>query len=233
MHPHPEELSPQAWARLGGALYLLVMAAYLGGVAIASPFVVRGDALATARLIASGETLYRTGLALQLCASWGTVLLAGALYGLLRPVAPTLALLALLWRTAEATLGGVAAVVSFIALENLRQLAQAASGGPAPALAPLLTAGYSAAFHVALVFFSAGSGLFFRLLMRTRHVPRPLAAWGLAASALVAMLSFQQLVRPTLSSWLVAAWAPIFAAEIGTGLWLLMRGAARPAQPAG
>lgn len=228
MSHHAPDLSPHAWARLAGGLYLLVMAAYLGGVALTWQHGVRGDPAATARRIAEGETLYRAGLALQLAASWGTLGLAGALYGLLRPVAPTVALLALLWRTAEATLGGAASVLSFMALENFRTLAQAPAGSIASALAPLLGAGYSAAFHVALVFFSAGSALFFGLLMRTRHVPRALATFGLAASLLVALLSGVQLVRPSLSPALVAAWAPIFAAEIATGLWLLVRGAAAP-----
>lgn len=214
-----DSTSLQRWARLAGFMYLFVMAVYLGGVAVSSHFGVRGDLVTTAARIAAAEPLYRTGLALQLVASWTTILLAGAFYALLRQVGPNLALLALMWRTAEATLGGVTAAFAYIALENVR----GADGSPA--LTRLLTAGYATLFHVALVFFAAGSILFFGLLYKSRCIPRALAGFGVFASVLVALLGFARLILPSVADSLVAGWAPIFIAEFTTGLHLLVRGA--------
>jgi len=224
----------QRWARGAGFMYLFVMATYLGGIAITSHCVVRGDLAATARQIAADETLYRVGLALQLVASGTTIGLAGAFYALLRPVAPNLALLALLWRTAEATLGGATAVVTFVALENLRGGGDAAGGaGPPFLLARLLTAGHVAAFHVTLIFFSLGSVLYFGLLWKSRYIPRALAAFGLLASVIVALPGFARLILPSLADPLAIAWAPIFIAEFATGTLLLVRGATRAAAAGG
>ena len=217
----------QRWARLAGFMYLFVMAAYLGGVVITAHYAVQGDPVATARHIAAGETLYRTGLALQLVASWTTILLAGAFYALLKPVAPNLALMALLWRTAEATLGGMAAVISFIALENLRTGVDGLGSAGFLWAARLLTVGYGTVFHVTLIFFSLGSVLFFWLLLKLRHIPRALAGFGILASVLVVLLGFARLILPSLAGALVTAWAPIFIAEIGTGAYLWVRGAAQ------
>lgn len=214
-----DDTTRHGWARCAGFMYLFVMAVYVGGVALTRPYIVPGDAVATAGHIAAGETLYRVGLALQLIASWTTILLGGAFYVLLRPIQPNLALLALLWRTAEATLGGAAAAVSFMALENLR--------GGGYAWARVLSAGYSAFFHIAVIFFSLGSILFFGLLFQSRYIPRALAAFGVIASVLVAVLGFLRLILPTLADALALAWAPIFIAEIATGAWLLWFGAGR------
>jgi len=219
------DASVQRWARLSGFMYLFVMAVYLGGVAITSHFAVRGDPAATAVHIAAGESLYRAGLALQLVASWTTILLAGAFYALLRPVSPMLALLALLWRTAEATIGGVAAAFAFIALENLRSFGDEAAGAGTLFMARLLNAGYVTLFQVALIFFALGSILFFGLLYRSRYIPRALAGFGVLASVLVVLLAFARLIVPSTAESLVAGWAPIFIAEFATGLHLLVRGA--------
>jgi hypothetical protein len=44
------------------------------------------------------------------------------------------------------------------------------------------------------------------------------------ASALVTVLGFVNLIAPKLAPLLAPGWMPILAAEVLTGLWLLVRG---------
>jgi hypothetical protein len=224
----------QAYARLAGFLYLFVMASFLIGIVIAARFIVPGDLAASARHIAASESLYRVGLTFPLIGSVATVLLGGAFFALLRRVDEDLALFALLWRVAEATLGGMVTVFQFVALENY--LASLSAGGDVATyqLAKLLlSTGYRACFHISIIFFSMGSIVFFALLHKSRFIPRPLSALGIVASVLAAMLGVAYLIAPQAVQALQwAGWAPIFAAEVGTGLWLLIKGADLQSRPA-
>ena len=74
MTNHEVQNSPQIYARLGGVLYLLIIAIGLfGEVFIRSRLVVSGDATATVERIKSAEFLWRAGIAgellLLICAS--------------------------------------------------------------------------------------------------------------------------------------------------------------------
>jgi hypothetical protein len=51
-----------------------------------------------------------------------------------------------------------------------------------------------------------------------------LSAFGIVASVLVPMLGFASLIFPERAAALTLGWAPIFVAEIATGLWLLIAG---------
>jgi len=121
----------------------------------------------------------------------------------------------------------MAAVISFIALENLRTGVDALGNAAFLWAARLPNFGYGTPFHVTLVFFSLGSILFFWLLLESRHIPRARAGFGILASVLVALLGFARLILPSLAGALVPAWAPIFIAEIATGTWPWLRGAAQ------
>ncbi len=62
-------IAPQAWARTGGLLYLVVIVAGLFGEAfVRSSLVVGDDPTATARNILGSESLFRSGMAAELFA---------------------------------------------------------------------------------------------------------------------------------------------------------------------
>lgn len=88
------EVSPRALARLGGVLYLIIIA---GGlfceVFVRGRLIVSGDAAATAARLRSSEPLWRAGIAVDLFTCACTVVLAWSFYLLLRRVSPDLALL--------------------------------------------------------------------------------------------------------------------------------------------
>jgi hypothetical protein len=215
------------YARLAGFMYLFVLATYIVGSQITSSFYVNQDFLTISNTIKHSETLYRIGLATELIASLATILLGGAFYALLRTSRPNLALFALLWRTAEAIFGGMAVAVSFAAMQNYAD-STGSSIEDRMILASLLSNAKSTIFYISVVFFSVGSTLFFALLYRSELLPKLMSAFGVFASLLAGCLAFIYLTNPILSQSLTYAWAPIFAIEVITGIWLLWRGANHP-----
>jgi hypothetical protein len=67
--------------------------------------------------IASEERMYRLGVAIDLVAAPANIVLAAALYVLLRPVHRHVARVALLWRVGEAVSLTVITLASFVTLE--------------------------------------------------------------------------------------------------------------------
>lgn len=93
----PVLISPQTYARIGGALYLIVIVlGFIGEVFIRGRLVVSGDATTTAANIQSMESWWRFGIAaeffLLICAAGVT----WVFHVLLRPVSRELALLGVL-----------------------------------------------------------------------------------------------------------------------------------------
>ncbi len=216
--------SQRTYARRAGFMFLFGVAAYMSGHTITSHFAVPGDFAATGQKMAASYALYRVGLALMLVTSWGTILLAGALYALLKPVDPMLALLALLWRVGETILGTVAVVIRFVSFENQVAAASGVDVDGRQSLGKLIDAGFLTTFNVSTVFFTAGSTLFFYLLLRTRFLPRALSSFGLVASILLATLAAANLIVPKLPPQAEFLGMPMLVAEIAAGFWLLLAG---------
>src|SRR5215472_7758979 len=102
-----EANSQGTYARLAGLMYIVVIALDIAGLLIVSQVTGNGNFVTAAHSIKAAETLYRVGL---------LFVLGGALYVTLRPVDGNLALMALLFRTAEAAVGVVGVITSFTVL---------------------------------------------------------------------------------------------------------------------
>jgi hypothetical protein len=157
------------------------------------------------------------------------------LYALTREPDRDLAMLALICRVAEGLSG-------LVMPGTLMLLWLATASGPA---APDKASGEAlGAFLLRLegsspaaMFFAVGSTLFSWLLLRGRLIPVPLAALGVVASALLAVvlpLQLAGLIGASVNNffsaltWLV--WLPMLVFEVTLAAWLLVNGAA-PARP--
>lgn len=214
------------YARLAGFMYLFVDAAYLLGLYIVSRFQVPGNFAETAHRIMRSEALYRVGLSSLLIGALCTVFLAMGLYVAVKPLDNNLALFALVFRLAEATLFGVVTIFNFIIL----RLYLGADSMPAfdanqlSVLVNLHSVALSAGFNVAAIFFSIGSILFFYLFFNSTYIPKVLSGFGLFGSVLVPIVCFGSLVSPQHAGMLALGWLPIGLAEILVGFWLLFKG---------
>ncbi len=89
------ETSPQLYARVGGALYLIIIVIGLFGEAfVRDKLIVSGDANATAKNIMASESLWRLHIVAELFLLICAVVLLMILFVLLRPVSRELTLLA-------------------------------------------------------------------------------------------------------------------------------------------
>jgi hypothetical protein len=202
-------------ARVIGVLYLVLMAS--GMVAqVLAPTGLDGGA----DEILADERLLRVGVAVEVLTFAGDAALAVAYYTLLRAVSRPFALLGAFLRLAQV------AVLTAYSLANVVVLELLTSGTDgAGALARVTVDAHEAGYAIGFTLLGLGSAVFAALLYRSRYVPRPLAGFGVGASALLALGSLTTVAFPeTVDVVNPALYVPMFLFEVGTGLWLLVRG---------
>jgi hypothetical protein len=222
-------------ASVVGFTYLFAMAVsifaegYVGG-----HLIVPGNATETARNIMSNERLFRLGIAGSLIIVVSDVALIAALYVILKRVNEHLALFAAFLRLMGTAIYA-AATLNYIDVLRLLSGAgylQALSTDQLQALARLSIASYSAGLGVAFVYLGLGSTVFGYLWVKSNYIPRALSILGVIASFLLAAGAFTFILFPKL--WVVifpGYMVPMFFFEVGTGLWLLVKGLRHPRQP--
>jgi hypothetical protein len=84
-----------------------------------------------------------------------------------------------------------------------------------------------AGFNVGFVFLGLGSTLFSYLWFQSRYIPRVIAAWGMFASSLMAIVTLAMMVFPALSALGLTYMAPMGIYEFTLGFWLLVKGIRR------
>jgi hypothetical protein len=183
----------------------------------------------TARFAAEHMVLWRFCL-LSVGLSWISIgILAFAFYAVLEPVNQRLAQLALVLRLG-ASFVGAASLMFRVALTRLYS-ASATGGLFTPqqlrTLAAVSQQGANAGIWTAWLFMDAGALLFFVLFLRSRYLPRALAGFGIVGSALFIPVVAWMFVVPEHSNPLKAFALPMLLAEVGTALWLLIKGLPR------
>ena len=216
----------QRYARVAGVMYFFEVFD-MTAVVILSRVTSGANFLDVAQNVAASEMLYRVAMLLSIVGNLSTILLAAALYLTLRPVDDGLALIAMLFRLVESTLGLVVVLLGFAALQVYLDGTHAPSSqaGELGRLAELLSQTSASGIDVSVLCFAVGSTLFFYLFWRSAYVPRILAGWGLSGSV-VALAAFSgSLLFPQSSEVLRGIGAvPIGVAEPVVGAWLLIRG---------
>ena len=215
----------RSYARFAGLFYLLVLAFDIAGVVITYFIEGSGGFAEGARHIGASESLYRLGLCLGLLGSLSTIPLATCLYVAVRPVDGNLAMMALLFRAAEAAIGGIGIVGAFGVLQVYLAANHPGALGvdQLRVLSDLHPLGTSTA--IAAVFFCLGSTIFFYVFFMSSYIPRILSAWGMFASVVYLVSWFTELVAPNAPALVnLFASLPILIAEVSTGFWLLIAG---------
>jgi hypothetical protein len=234
MKPHhtiePEQRNA---AKVVGIIYLVAMATSMfAELYLRGPLIVGGDAVQTAINIAASERLFRISSVIHLITFASDAALAVALYVILRPVNRNLALLAAFWRLADCAILAVAVLNDFVALRFLGDAAylQAFDPKQLQVLARVFIGVGAAGYQIGFVFLGLGSTLFCYLWLKSRYVPRALAAWGIFASLVLAFGTLLILIFPAIGAAVGLSYmAPMFFLEVGLGLWLLIKGLRPPA----
>jgi hypothetical protein len=223
----------QTWARIAGALYLVVIVlGALEEMAIRGRIVVAGDAAATAANLRAMEPLWRLGIASELFLGICTIVQAVALYVLLRPVQRELAQLATFFNLVAISVESATSLKLIEALYPLGHGAYLTAFTPdqLAALAQLAARAHGHGFGIALLYFGPFFLLAGWLILRSGYFPRALGVLYLLPGVAYLTSSFALILAPRFAErfyFLLAG--PAVIGEGALCVWLLTKGVDRAA----
>jgi hypothetical protein len=218
------EVNLDRYARIAGFLFLFYIGIAFAGSIIMNSYHVPGDLVSTRENVQAAALDYRLTILMQLAGDMTAIGLGWSLFVLLRPIDPHIALLALLWRVAEGSIGAMGSSFRLLGANLLTTGNPAALPGNQDAMAALMIAAPRATFPIVVLYFAFGSLLFFYLLVRSGLIPRMLGWLGILGSVGAAALALGMMLLPAFGAILQFLWLPLLVAEVATGLWLLVRG---------
>ena len=228
MKTNTREMSPSAYARFAGVLYLIItVAAIFAHMVIPEQFIVPGDAAATAVNIAANETTFRLGtVGSELIILLSEIVLAVVLYVLLKPVNKTLSLVAAVSRLAMTTIHGLNLLNYYFVFQLLNgsSLATAFSPDQVNALVILFLDAHSTGFTRGIAFLVPHVLILGYLIVQSGYFPKVLGYLFIAAGIgyLFDATSLLLVSSYTTSPGVIAA--VIAIAEIAFPIWLLVKG---------
>jgi hypothetical protein len=217
-------------ARVAGFMFLFsLIVPLLNWTFVLSKFIVAENVIATANNIMADELIFRIGITIELIMSVGLVVLALALFIILKPVNKNLALLALFLKLAEATIVAVIVLVHFIALQILNGEAYLTVFTPEQLQAPVgfLLNKHTVLYSIPMVFLGLDMIVFSYLFSKSKYIPKILAGFGILSFALIFIHALMYIIAPKYATMLINQiifYAPSGLFEIIIGIWLLSKG---------
>jgi len=215
-----EASSPPSPRTIGWVWVLYFLTGILGAL-LTRGILIPTDAAATANNILAHASLYRAGFAVDLVANLIYIALTALLFGLFRPVNPTLALLAAFFSLVGCTvqiMGELLRVAPSVVLAN-PQLASAFGAHQLQAAALLSVTLYRSVFQISFVLFACFELVTGFLILKSMFLPRWLGWWFVVGG--IGGLTF---LWPPLA---MSIWPVLIAAgagELALPLWLLVKG---------
>jgi hypothetical protein len=230
---NPTKFSPQAYARVGGVLYLIIIiAGFFAEMFVRGKLVVSGDPSATAVNIMSSPLLWRVGICADLIMQTCDLPLMMIFYVLLRPVNKNLALLNLLLNLTQ---------TAVLVANKLNLLAALFLLGDAPYLKTLdpqllHTLAYLAiklhdhGFGIGLIFFGFVCMVEGYLIFKSGYFPKTLGILMQIAGACYLTNTFALLLYPPLAGALFPmVLMPCLVAELSLAIYMVVKGVNVPA----
>ena len=222
------ETSPQLYARIGGALYLIIIVLGIFEEAfVRDRVIVSGNAAATAANLRSMESLWRSGIASEFFLLICALVLLLILFVLLRPVSKNLALLAVFFNLVSLAVEAATTLNLVAALFPLGDAAYLKAFAPEQlyAMAMLAIRSHSYGFGVALIFFGCFCLIIGHLIFRSGYLPKAIGVLMQIAGLSYLTDSFTLLLAPNFASRIFPAiLIPAFVGETSFCLWLLIKG---------
>ncbi|MBK5441793.1 MULTISPECIES: DUF4386 domain-containing protein [unclassified Peribacillus] len=226
------EASPLYYSRVAGfGLLLMAILAIFSNFSVFNGLIISDDAATTANNIITNEMLFRSGFISFVIVLILDVLLAWALYVLLKPVNKNLAMLAAWFRLVYTAIFG-------IALHNFLNVLQLLSGteyltvfttDQLQAQVMLLVNAFNNGWIIGLVFF--GSHLFvvgYLIIKSGGYIPRMIGFFLVIASAGYLIDSFAHFLLPNYTDYktifLLVVAVPGVIGELSLAFWLLIKG---------
>ncbi len=221
--------SQRTAAKVAGWSGLLTFAVVVvGNYVLLNPLFVPADAARTAQNILAHQTQFRIAAVCFLIYAVGVVVLLSALYVILKPVNPGLALVGALFRLVFALLWLLSPLNLLGALRllgNARYL-QVFEPDRLQALARFhLGSGFDD-YYLGLPFFGLAATVCAWLWLKSKYIPKGLAIFGVIASAWCVLCALIYLIFPTFNQ-IVNDYifdSPMALFELAVSFWLLFKG---------
>lgn len=225
---HTRVTSPQYYARLAGALYLIIIAAGLvGEMVVRGPLLASGDPATTANNIRHATDLWRMGIVGDLLMHVCDLPVMWALYILLKPVNRNLALLNLLFnviQTAVLVANKLTLVMVLFLLGDSPYLS-VFEPQQLQTLSYLFIRLHDHGFGIGLIFFGFVCLIEGYLIVRSGFLPKVLGYAMQVAGVCYLVNSMALLLAPALAGAMFPfILLPSFVAELSLALWLLIKG---------
>lgn len=229
------ELSPSAYARIAGILYLVItVAAIFAHFVIPDQFIVPGDAAVTAANIANSEILFRIGtIGLELIILLSEIVLSVVLYILFKPVSKTLSLLAAVSRIAMTIIHGLNLLNYYFVFRLLKDGDYLIAFGQEQvnALVTLFLDAHSIGFTIGIAFLVPHVLILGYLIYKSGYFPKVLGILFVAAGVGYLIDTIGLLLVPSYTTTPGLIAMVIAIAEVAFPLWLLIKGVkSEPAQ---
>ena len=222
------EASPQAYARIGGALYLIiiVLGAFAEGF-VANKLIAPGDAATTAHNIMGAPMLWNLSVAGDLIVVLCAVPLLWIEYLLLRPVSKQLVLLAVLFNAVSLAVEAVSKLFLLLVTPVLAstEFSRAFDPQQVAILANLALRSHDIAFNIALIFFGFTCVINGYLIIKSGYLPKLVGILMQLAGLSYLVACFSALFAPAFADLIMPAiLLPPLIGETSFCLWLLVKG---------
>lgn len=219
-------------ARIAGILYLtIIVCGIFSEVAVRARLIVPGDAALTAANIRASSVLFRAGFVADTIMLLSDVAIAVLLYALLESASRTLALMAAVFRLAQAVILGASLLYyhgALLLLGNSGYGGIFADNQP-QALAFLLLDLHGHGYDLGLLFFAISTFILGHLLRKSELFPAVLG-YGLQGAAVVYLVgSYIRFLLPELLPLFQPFYVIPLVVELSFCLWLLIKGVKREA----
>ena len=214
-------------ARIAGLLYLIIIVFGIGSeVVLRGPLVDLANARQTTEAILGAQGVFRLSIAADMIMAVSDVALAVLLFMVLRPVGPTLALMATVFRLVQAAILGMNLLNQHMALLLLTGAQDVSGLAPEQmqSAALLFLNAHEHGYDLGLVFFGVNSVLTGLLVWRSGFVPRLIGAGLMAAGAVYLTGSALRFLAPAMLGAFLPAYGLTIIAETAFCLWLLIAG---------
>ena len=222
------EASPQAYARIGGALYvvIIVLGAFAEGF-VASKLIASGDAATTAHNIMAAPGLWQLSVVSDLIIVLCAVPLLWIEYLLLRPVSKQLVLLAVLFNLVSLAVEAVSKLFLLVVMPTLGNADYLKAFEPQQlqVLANLAFRSHEIAFNIALIFFGFTCLVNGYLIFKSGYFPKAIGILMQIAGLSYLIACFAALFAPAFAQLIIPAiLIPPLIGESSFCLWLLIKG---------
>ena len=227
-HPSPHtgsgiDVSPRLAGRIAGSgILAMAVIAPFAEFYVRRRLVAPADAAATATNLTTHESLFRLGIVAFLVVIILDVVVAWALYVLLKPVSSTVSILMAWTRLVFATIFAVAVVDLLDAVNLVTAATSPAAFGPAQLNTQMMASleAFSTGWAVALVFFGIHLSLIGYLALKSGYLPKLVGILLVIAGAGYAADSFILFLVP---EYVATAAMSTFVGELVLALWLVIR----------